>query len=173
MNVSIPNYEFCPFCGKLLSTRTEERRERRYCAGCDWTYYPRVAASVSAIICDGKRVLLVKRLRDPFKGTWMFPSGFVDFGEHPVDSLAREIKEETGLVLRKADLLGVFQSEDDPRELGHFVFFYRASVSGGHIRTDEQENEDIRWFDIREPPEIGWKLHKRFITELQVGHLPA
>jgi len=176
MEIDQPNYRFCPFCGSALVTRMEEDRERRYCAKCDWTYYPRVAASVSAIICDDRHVLLVKRRRNPFKGTWMFPSGFVDLGEHPDEALSREIKEETGLALQRSHLLGVFQSEDDPREYGHFVFFYTVAVSRGAIQTDPSENEDIRWFAIEavnESVEIAWKLHKHFMEELRSGRLAS
>jgi 8-oxo-dGTP diphosphatase len=69
----------------------------------------------------------------------MFPSGFVDFGEHPKEALARELLEETGLTMTSARLLGVFQSPDDFREPGHFVFFYRAGVLPGNLRTDTHE----------------------------------
>src|SRR5712692_10372883 len=103
-----PPYRFCPFCGCRLSVKTEEGKRRSYCGPCSWTYYPRAAMSVSAIIAKRDRVLLVKRRRDPFKGTWMFPAGFVDYGEHPVESVKREVKEETGLEVTGVTLLGVF-----------------------------------------------------------------
>ena len=126
MIVSPPAYAFCPFCGRKLASKVEEDKPRRHCADCDWTYYPRVAVSVTAIISNTDSVLLVKRVREPFKGTWMFPSGFVDFGEHPEEALAREVLEETGLRIKRASLIGVYQSPDDYREPGHFVFFYRV-----------------------------------------------
>src|SRR5436309_1641944 len=123
-----PNYRYCPLCGRSLQLKTEDGKERKYCPPCAWTYFPRVAASVSAVIVRGSKVLMVKRARDPFKDTWMFPSGFVDFGEHAIDALVREVREETGLAVLRATLLGVFQSEDDPRELGHHVFFFLAET---------------------------------------------
>jgi 8-oxo-dGTP diphosphatase len=123
--------------------------------------------SVSGIIEHRQRVLLVKRKRDPFKGTWMFPSGFVDYGEHPEGALAREIREETGLEMTKATLLGVFQSPDDYREPGHIVFFYRVEVlMSEHLRTDPHENEAIDWFDPTDPPPVEWHIHKHFMREL-------
>jgi NADH pyrophosphatase NudC (nudix superfamily) len=164
MNLVAPDYRFCPFCGGGLTSRIEEEKSRKFCKACNWTYYPRVAASVTAVISRCDSVLLVKRLREPFAGKWMFPSGFVDFGEHPEESLKREILEETGLTMNRADLIGVFQSPDDWREPGHFVFFYRVDVENGEVRTDPHENSEIGWFDVHEAmPEIGWQLHRRFL----------
>ena len=97
----------------------------------------------------------------------MFPSGFVDFGEHPEDSLRREILEETGLKMQSADLISVFQSPDDSREPGHLVFFYRVDAEPGDIHTDPHENEAIRWFRLDgEQPNVGWLLHKRFLSSM-------
>ena len=167
MDLAAPSYRFCPFCGIGLSTRIEEEKTRKYCDACDWTYYPRVAASVTAIIARPDSVLLVKRIREPFAGSWMFPAGFVEYGEHPEESLRREILEETGLKIKHAEFISVFQSPDDWREPGHFVFFYLVETEPGEIRTDTRENEAIRWFDIHGcMPEVGWELHKRYLNAL-------
>jgi len=122
-----------------------------------------------AIVTKERRVLLVKRRRDPFQGTWMFPSGFVDFGEHPEEALARELFEETGLTTKAAELLGVFQSPDDFREPGHFVFAYHADVEPGEVTNDPHENDAIDWFDLDALPEISWRLHQEFIVKLRSG----
>jgi ADP-ribose pyrophosphatase YjhB (NUDIX family) len=167
MDIRPPDFKYCPFCGRPLGVRVEENKERKYCDQCQWTHYPHVAASVTGIVVRGRKVLLVKRARDPFRGTWMCPSGFVDFGEHPEETLARELREETGLEVVRCELIGVFQSEDDPRELGHFVLFYRAETSGDFISTDPHENESVRWFDLHDLPPVAWKLQRRFLTEFQ------
>jgi ADP-ribose pyrophosphatase YjhB (NUDIX family) len=167
LDVVPPSFRFCPFCGEELAPKIDDNKSRQYCQTCDWTYYPHVAASVTAIISNADSVLLVKRRREPFKGTWMFPSGFVEFGEHPEEALAREILEETGLKTKRADLLGVFQSPDDYRAPGHFVFFYRVDADIGEIHTDPHENEAIRWFEtVGQMPEVGWQLHKRFLLSM-------
>ena len=101
----------------------------------------------------------------------MFPSGFVDFGEHVCDALVREVREETGLSVTRAALLGIFQSPDDPRELGHHVFFFLTETDDHAVVTDHEENSGIEWFDIAKPPTVGWELHKRFVAALQNGEL--
>lgn len=110
---------------------------------------------------------MVKRNRPPYKGTWMFPAGFVDYGEHPEETIRREVQEETGLKVTKTSFIGVWQVEDDPRARGHFIFFYNASVSEGDIATDLEENEEIAWQDIGHPPVIGWKRHQEVMKMLQ------
>jgi len=166
LEISPPDYVFCPFCGSPLTAKAESDRTRKHCAKCKWTYYPHVGASVTAVIIRDGRVLMVKRRREPFKGTWMFPSGFVEFGEHPEEAATREVLEETSLTTARLQLMHIFQSEDDPRLPGHLVFFYRMETTGETVRTDDDENEGIDWFDPRTPPEIGWKWHRYVMNRL-------
>jgi ADP-ribose pyrophosphatase YjhB (NUDIX family) len=97
----------------------------------------------------------------------MFPSGFPNFGEHPAETLKREVREETGLDVTAYNLVNVFQSEDDPRLLGHFVFLYDVAVGGGKPTTDQEENEAIGWFSTMRPPLVAWKLHRMALEALQ------
>ena len=165
LRIEPPRYQFCPFCGKKLDIKIEEGKERKFCSSCKWTYYPRVATAVAGVIVKKDKILLVKRNREPFKGSWMFPAGFVDFGEHPKEALVREIKEETGLRVMKSEFIDIFQAQDDYRNPGHFVFFYKVKVTGSKITTDKEENQDIAWFSIKNPPEISWKSH-RYVMKL-------
>lgn len=171
LTIKPPNYHFCPFCGKKLQIRIEENKKRKYCPACNWTYYPHVAASVAAAIIREGKVLMVKRGREPYKNTWMFPAGFIDFGEHPLETLKREIKEETGLKLVRAKLMKVMQSADDPRSPGHFLFFYRVEVEGKKLKTEKAENTEIGWKEIKKPLKIGWQSHKYMFDLLRKNKL--
>ena len=142
----------------------EEGRPRKHCSACSWTFYPRVAASADGVLIRDGRVLLVRRKRTPFRGTWMLPAGFVDFGEHPEETLAREFHEETGLTVSQARFIGLHQSADDPREPGHFLFFYEVEATGEELRTDPEENDGIAWFDLHNLPEIGWERHRAVLA---------
>jgi ADP-ribose pyrophosphatase YjhB (NUDIX family) len=164
------NYRFCPFCGRLLETIKEEGRLMSHCYSCNWTYYPHVASSAAAIIVRKNKVLLVRRARDPYVNTWMFPAGFVSYGEHPTETLAREVYEETRLKVRHATLMEVLQCDDDPRSPGDFQFFYKTAVCGTVKNLDDRENSGIGWFDIVNPPKIGWKAHRIMMKRLQAAN---
>lgn len=167
LKIRPPNFKFCPFCGQKLSFRSEEGRRRKFCAPCHWTYYPHVSAAAAAVIVRRGKVLLVKRSRTPYKNTWMFPAGFIDFGEHPLETLSREIREETGLKLKEAKFIEVVQTKDDPRSPGHFCFFFKATVLGKKIKTDEEENSAIDWFDLKKLPKIGWQSHQYILRKVR------
>lgn len=169
LKIKPPDYQFCPFCSKKLQIKIEEGKERKYCPYCHWTYYPYVAITVAAIIIWGHKVLLVKRGLEPYKETWVFPAGFVDFGEHPLETIKREVKEETGLKVKKADLFYILQITDDPRAPGHLSIFYRVEVLDGCLKNDNEENQDIGWFDIQKPPKIGSQNHQKIMKFLQKG----
>ena len=61
---------------------------------------------VRALIESEGRTLLVRRARwDSLPGRWELPGGKVDRGEPRLEALAREVEEETGLMLASARLL--------------------------------------------------------------------
>jgi ADP-ribose pyrophosphatase YjhB (NUDIX family) len=167
MGIKPPNYQYCPFCGKKLNSIIEEGKNRKLCKSCRWTYYPHVASAVAAVVVQNGKTLMVRRKRKPYKNTWTFPAGFIDFGEHPLEALRREVKEETGLNVKKASFFHIMQAIDDLREPGHFVFFYKVETKAGKVETDKEENEEIEWIDINNPPRIGWKTHKYILKLLQ------
>ncbi len=167
LKIEPPNYQFCPFCGHKLKTKLEEEKERQFCSSCGWVYYPHVAGAAEAIITRKDKVLLVKRARDPYKGTWMFPAGFIDFGEHPEETIVREVKEETGMQATQMRLFKILQCEDDPRSPGHFLYFYKVKAKGDLKIEDHDENSAIGWFEIENPPEIGWQAHRKVMKMLR------
>ncbi|UKS56394.1 NUDIX hydrolase [Exiguobacterium acetylicum] len=66
----------------------------------------KIVPAVKGIIIHKQRLLIVRRAAADFGGgTWECPGGKMDFGEFPLDSLVREIKEETQLTVSPERLL--------------------------------------------------------------------
>jgi 8-oxo-dGTP diphosphatase len=112
---------------------------------------------VGAIIVDAGRVALVKRGQAPLIGEWSIPGGMLELGETLRQGAEREALEETGLVVRATELLGVFDRvvlDDEKRCQYHYVLidFLCERVSGDlHAAGDAA---DARWFS----PEEATKL---------------
>src|SRR6476620_6934224 len=67
--------------------------------------YPRPALTVDLAITTREarpKVLLIRRKKEPFAGSWALPGGFVDENERLADAARRELEEETGITV--ADL---------------------------------------------------------------------
>src|SRR5215469_987543 len=87
--------------------------------------YPSQAlAGVGALIVENGRVLLIKRGKAPLLGEWSIPGGLLELGETTRQAAEREAFEETGMVVRATELLGVFDRivrDDEQRTLYHYV----------------------------------------------------
>src|SRR5439155_11424714 len=87
-------------------------------------YAARPIVGVGAVIFDGDRVLLIKRGHEPLKGEWSLPGGRVELGETLGQAVAREVLEETGLVVDVGPVVEVLDRvhrTPDGRVEHHFV----------------------------------------------------
>ncbi len=77
--------------------------------------------TVDAVVFDDEgRLLLIKRKRPPFKGSYALPGGFVELDETVEAAAHRELKEETGVTVKSQRLVGIYsQPGRDPR--GHVI----------------------------------------------------
>jgi putative (di)nucleoside polyphosphate hydrolase len=61
-------------------------------------------AGVGALVRDDTGAILVLRRKGVKRGGWQLPQGGIDGGERPVETLWRELAEETGLARRSVKL---------------------------------------------------------------------
>ncbi len=105
--------------------------------------------TVDVAIVREESILLVKRGHDPYKGSWVFPGGFIEYGETAEAAAVREVMEETGVRIRLRDILGVYSAPDrDPRKHVLSVVFVGEYVSGHPIGGDDAA--EAKWFEIKE-----------------------
>jgi 8-oxo-dGTP diphosphatase len=103
------------------------------------------------------RVLLIRRKRDPFAGSWALPGGFVDENERLADAARRELVEETGVTV--ADLEQLYTAGDpgrDPRGWTVSVV-YLAQVNPGAVQAVAADDAaEVGWFALEELPALAF-----------------
>ena len=116
------------------------------------------------VVRDGE-ILLVKRAREPFKGRWCLPGGFVDPGEKVEAAALRELMEETGLEGEVVGLLGVYSDVGrDPRGPTVSVA-YRIKVKGDAPKAGD-DAEEARFWPLDALPALAFD-HDRIVGDLR------
>jgi 8-oxo-dGTP diphosphatase len=112
-------------------------------------YPDRPLVGVGALIVEGGRVALIKRGHEPLKGEWSIPGGLLEIGETLRQAAEREALEETGLVVRATELLGVFDRvipDEQHRTIYHYVLIdFLCEKISGELRASGDAVE-ARWF---------------------------
>jgi len=111
---------------------------------------------------EGK-FLLIRRKNPPFQGQWALPGGFVDVGETVEAACARELKEETGLMVTVQRLTGVYSDpRRDPR--GHTVGIVFACACGDENAVGGDDALEARWLTIEEARPLAFD-HERILED--------
>jgi len=141
----LDGWKLCPRCGAEL-----ERAEGRVsCPSCSSVYYANSAPAVEGMLVRDGKVLLSRRAIEPRRGYWDLPGGFLEEGEEPLDGLAREFREETGLAVRPLDWLGTHL---DPYE-HYFVLGMTWLVEADGDPQAGDDAEELAWFGPDELPD--------------------
>ena len=96
MEHPLEKFKYCPVCGSRHFEVNNFKSKK--CGDCGFTYYANPCAATAAfIINDIGELLVVRRAKEPAKGTLDLPGGFCDMEETVEEGMRREIQEETGL----------------------------------------------------------------------------
>jgi len=112
---------------------------------------------VGAVIVADGRALLIRRGQAPLLGEWSLPGGVLECGETLREAAIREAREETGLIVEVAEMLGVYERvirSEDGRVRYHYVLIdFLCHAVGGELKAGSDAAE-VGWFRREELPAL-------------------
>jgi ADP-ribose pyrophosphatase YjhB (NUDIX family) len=154
----LDGWKWCPRCRAAL----EQGPGQVSCPSCGSVYYANSAPAVEGMLVRDGKVLLSKRAIEPRRGCWDLPGGFLEEGEDPLDGLAREFREETGLVVRPLEWLGTHLEPYN----NYYVFGLTWLVEGDGDPHAADDVEELAWFGPDElPDEMAFGHQARLLRD--------
>lgn len=111
--------------------------------------------ATNVILLKDSQILLVQRGDEPDKGWWDLPGGYLDWDETVEQGAARELKEETGLVVDPASLklFHVFSTPQNKAKNQVVDLYFTANQFSGELTIDGTETVAVKWFSLDSLPE--------------------
>jgi ADP-ribose pyrophosphatase YjhB (NUDIX family) len=151
----------CPRCRGALEPGEGVVR----CPACGFEAWAHSMPATQALVELDGRVLLGRRAFEPSAGLWDLPGGFLNEGEHPLDGLRRELREETGLEIEPTEFLGAWIEEYAGRKVLALTWLVRI-VSGEPAAADDLV--ELRWFAADELPGADELAFETFVEILSL-----
>ncbi|MEM3116368.1 MAG: NUDIX domain-containing protein [Candidatus Pacearchaeota archaeon] len=87
---------------------------------------------------------------------WEFPKGKIEPGENKIEAVKRELKEETGQIIKsikKFNYSGGYRYHkilpDRPEIIGQTFTLFAAEVKRGKVKLDKKEHSGYKWTDFK------------------------
>jgi NAD+ diphosphatase len=136
-------HRFCPNCG--TATESAEAGYSRRCPSCGATHFPRTDPVVIMVVACGELLLLGRHANWPPR-RYSVLAGYVAPGETLEEAVAREVREESGVVVSDSRYVAS-QPWPFPSSL---MLGFEALSPGGEPTAGDGELEDVRWFTLED-----------------------
>jgi ADP-ribose pyrophosphatase YjhB (NUDIX family) len=115
--------------------------------------------SAYALIHDSNRILLCRLSKEipRWEGFWTLPGGGLNFGEHPEETVVREVEEETGFLVKIRSVATVDSIHDTSgsEDFHGIRIIYHVDLVGGLLRHETSGSTDrCEWHRLHPAPDI-------------------
>ncbi len=138
-------HKFCGICGN--QTILQDSGFKRICTNtkCSAEHFPRTDPAIIVLVSKGEKCLLARQAKWR-KNQYATVAGFVEPGETLEQAVAREVKEETGVVLDK-----IYYHSSQPWPFPATIMLgFTAEAASEEIVLGDHELEDAKWFSREE-----------------------
>ena len=135
----------------------------------------KVTPGTAAVILNSERDSVLLHLRND-QPMWSLPGGPPDFGESFSQCVLREVKEETGLVVKIVRLIGIYSEPDhwifsypDGNRAHAFAAAFECEVVSGELMPNMTDSLDVSWFAVNDLPKNLMPMHPKVISDCLGG----
>lgn len=155
----LEKFAYCPVCGNREFAVNNVKSKK--CRSCGFTYYANPSAATAAFIIRNGCLLVVRRAKEPAKGTLDLPGGFVDMDETVEEGMIREIREETGLEARSVNYLFSLPNlyEYSGMTIHTLDMFFTAEVDNDAVAQADDDAASLQWVPLSEVEPVLFGLH--------------
>ena len=159
-------FTHCPACGSERFIQNNVKSKR--CEACVFVFYINPSAAVAAfIVNDSGDLLVCRRGKEPEKGTFDLPGGFVDDHESAEEAVRREIGEELKATVTGEKYLFSLPNEYDYNKMTvpTLDMFFECTLEDiGHLKPSD-DVEDCFFISLKElnPELFGLKSIKKAV----------
>lgn len=127
---------------------------------------------IYGVLIHEHKILLIKKARGPYTGKLDLPGGKLEHGEDLQVALARELKEETGVIVKDAELLAnlttqvSFESDNKAVDMYHVGLIYKITdydLSGLDAEINFEDSLGAVWVEVKD---IDTKNLSPFASEM-------
>jgi 8-oxo-dGTP pyrophosphatase MutT (NUDIX family) len=124
---------------------------------------------VRAIIVNDKEEVLLQRRTDTAR--WGLPAGSVELDETALHALKREVREETGLQVRRAEPMALYSGPSqrfrypNGDEVQGFAVAFIVRDWAGTPKADGVEGSDVRFWPVKAPPADLAAIHRQTLAD--------
>ncbi|CCW65255.1 unnamed protein product [Phytomonas sp. EM1] len=146
MHYWLTSFKFCPQCGGANQLR--DLGASLQCSFCRVVHYPQVSPAIIVAVLDGRgNVLLSQRKNQSFKAPKNKPiytilAGYVSPGESLEDVVAREVFEESNVIISGLRYAG---SQPWPFPSQLMACYYAVASKSPMLKADQDELLSVAW----------------------------
>lgn len=161
---------YCPKCGS--HDFPVNSHCSRKCANCGFEFFRNPSIGAAAFVYDKDgRLAVVRRAKNPAKGTLDLPGGFADIGETIEEAIKREVREETNMEVEVESYLFSIPNTYVYAGIDAYPldFFFKCTITDkSNIIVDPSENSELLFLNPEEidPEDFGLSSVKKAVKML-------